>query len=190
MAEKDEMWRIFVAIPLPVQIKEALSAWCGEHKNRLAFAKWVYPEDYHITVQFLGDTPPNRVGEIGERLSEAAEGIRSFSLEARTCGHFGRPAAPRVLWAGVEGALEPLRELQQRVVAANEKLGYIPEDRPYHPHITLARKYKEGGRFDPAVLKDQTPGFGAWTVEAMVIYRTRMRMTPMYEEVARIPFQS
>lgn len=189
MAEKDEMWRIFVAIPLPVPIKEALSAWCGEHKNRLAFAKWVDPEDYHITVQFLGDTPPNRVGEIGAGLSEATAAISPFSLEARRCGHFGRPAAPRVLWAGVEGALEPLRELQSRVVAANGKLGFTPEDRPYHPHITLARKYKEGSRFDPAILKDQAPEFGAWTVEAMVIYRTRMRMTPMYEEVARIPIR-
>ncbi|WP_334073601.1 MULTISPECIES: RNA 2',3'-cyclic phosphodiesterase [Paenibacillus] len=189
MAEKDEMWRIFVAIPLPVPIKEALSAWCGDYKNRLAFSKWVYPEDYHITVQFLGDTPPDRIEKIRDGLSEAAAGIRPFSLEFRNCGHFGRPSAPRVLWAGVEGDLEPLRELQNRVVVANKQLGYIPEDRSYNPHITLARKYKEGGRFDPAILKEKVPEFGAWTVDAMVIYRTRMRMTPMYEEVARIALQ-
>ncbi|MEF2967602.1 RNA 2',3'-cyclic phosphodiesterase [Paenibacillus sp. M1] len=181
-----ESWRIFIAIPLPKAIKETLSAWSEGQKSAWEFAKWVHPEDYHITVQFLGDTPANRIREIKQMLERTAAQSPAFSLEVAKCGTFGAPAAPRVLWAGVEGELKALRELQAKIATASTELGFTPEERPYNPHITLARKYRGHGRFDPDSLRLASADFGTWKADAIVIYRTHMNRKPMYEEVARV----
>ncbi|WP_435922213.1 RNA 2',3'-cyclic phosphodiesterase [Paenibacillus sp. DYY-L-2] len=186
--DNKENWRIFVAIPLPVQpVKEALAAWSAGMKDRLEFSKWVDSRDYHITVQFLGDTSAELVPEICDHLTEKTKGTGPIHLQAQGCGIFGRPALPRVLWAGVDGELSKLGNLQKIVAESNRKFGFVPEDRPYNPHITLARKYREGHRLPPGLLEKDRPEFGAWDADALVIYRTRMRHLPMYEEVGRIP---
>lgn len=184
----NENWRIFVAVPLPAQpVKEALAAWSAGMKSRLEFSKWVDSRDYHITVQFLGDTTAGLVAEIRDHLAENAKGIGPIHLQAQGCGVFGRPANPRVLWAGVGGEMKKLEELQKVVAESNRKFGFVPEDRPYRPHITVARKYREDRRLPQGLLDGDRPEFGAWNADALVIYRTRMHQTPMYEEVGRFP---
>lgn len=186
MSKIIDSWRVFIAVPLPKPIKDAISAWTEQHKGTLAFAKWVHPADYHITVQFLGDTSPTRISDIQENLKNITSGHKGFELKARQVGHFGRASNPRVLWAGVEGELEQLKSLQRAVAEGNRNLGFIPEDRSYSPHITLARKYAEDRRLSPEQLAGTPPEFGNWTADAIVIYRTRMNKAPMYEEVGRI----
>lgn len=180
-----EKWRIFIAVPIPTDIKLALADWCDERREEFRFQRWVHREDYHITMQFLGDTSPDRVDEIGAAIKRVISGIRPFSIEARGCGTFGRPDQPRVLWAGVDGEIRSLQQLQNNITQENRKLGFIPEDRPYRPHITLARKYREGSRF-AADITELSPRFGSWTVDALVIYRTQMNRQPMYEQIASI----
>ncbi len=186
MTKTVESWRIFIAIPLPKEIKDALSVWVEQCKGDLAFTKWVHPEDYHITVQFLGDTSPNRIKDIKENLEEIALGQKAIQLSVGKIGVFGRPANPRILWAGVDGELENLQSLQRRVTEGNRKLGYIPEDRSYSPHISLARKYREDRRLSADQLSGAPLEFGSWLADAIVVYRTRLNHSPMYEEVARI----
>ncbi|RCX20537.1 2'-5' RNA ligase [Fontibacillus phaseoli] len=185
-----ESWRIFIAIPLPEAIKQALSQWTEKQKGALEFVKWVNPADYHITVQFLGDVPRNRIDAIKQRLAETAKGLNGFCLHAKEIGIFGRASNPRVLWAGLDGELDKLQSLQRSVAEANRDLGFLPEDRPYNPHITLARKYKEERKLGPEPLNANPPDFGEWAVDAIVVYRTRMGKTPMYEEVFRAPLTS
>ncbi|WP_410771738.1 RNA 2',3'-cyclic phosphodiesterase [Fontibacillus sp. BL9] len=185
-----ETWRIFIAVPLPGAVKQALSDWVEKQKVALKFTKWVNPADYHITVQFLGDVTPNKFDDLKQQLTETAKRVNGFSLQAKEIGMFGRPSNPRVLWAGIDGDQDKLKSLYRSVTEGNRGLGFIPEERPYHPHITLARKYREDAKLDPEPLNLSSPDFGEWSVDAIVIYRTRMGKTPMYEEVFRTPLTS
>lgn len=94
MSMEGEKWRLFIAVPLPDEVKNRLNDWCQKRQDELKFRKWVHPADYHITVQFLGDTPSSRVQAILEGLREAVSGIEPFQLEAAGIGAFGRPAQP------------------------------------------------------------------------------------------------
>lgn len=184
MSEKDEKWRLFIAVPLPQQVKQKLEVWCKEQKDAMPFKKWVHAEDYHITVQFLGDTSSTRLEELTASLERAVKGGAPFRLEAAGVGTFGRPASPSVLWAGVRGDVSGLENLHHRVTTENRALGFVPEERSFSPHITLARKYPEGARLDPQALGGMgMPDFGAWEVDRLVIYRTHMHERPMYKVV-------
>lgn len=187
MAENEAKWRLFIAVPIPREIKQKLDAWCGGRKGELQFRKWVHAEDYHITVQFLGDTAPDRLGELEGALKQAAAGTAPFTLEAAGFGTFGRPAGPSVLWAGVRGEVAALESLHSRVTAANRELGFVPEERRFSPHITLARKYREDARLNPQALEN-APVFGAWAADRLVVYRTHMHERPMYEAVKTVAF--
>ncbi|WMT42096.1 2'-5' RNA ligase family protein [Paenibacillus sp. D2_2] len=59
MSKFSENWRLFIAIPIPSAVKQVIADWCEEQRDQLSFRKWVHQEDYHITVQFLGDTSRN-----------------------------------------------------------------------------------------------------------------------------------
>ncbi len=98
--------------------------------------RWSAPESWHITLQFLGNTPQYEC--IVARLRELRSPPVPIQLEG--LGFFERAG---VFFAGV-GLTPELQALQQRVTAATGLCGFIPETRPYHPHITLARSKGKG----------------------------------------------
>ncbi|MBA9085459.1 2'-5' RNA ligase [Fontibacillus solani] len=183
-----QLWRIFIAVPIPEEIKQTMNSWSREHRAQLQFRKWVHAEDYHITVQFLGDTEADRIGELKEVLMRRVSEIASFKMEAVGVGTFGRPRQPRVLWGGVNGDITALHNLYYDVTSSSAELGYIAEDRPYHPHITIARKYREEEKLNPEVISalNTKASFGTWITDRIVIYRTNLGNQPMYEEIASI----
>ncbi|GGA47664.1 RNA 2',3'-cyclic phosphodiesterase [Paenibacillus physcomitrellae] len=183
-----ESWRVFVAVPLPDRIKQQLAAWCENQQSKLLFKKWVYHEDFHITVQFLGDIHPAKVPEIQHALSTAAAGIAPFRVKLAGTGIFGRPVQPRVLWAAVKEGREGLDRLHAAVTANLAPLGFIPEERPYSPHVTLARQFLSGQQEAEAGFQAEEAEFGSWEAASVVLYRTRMGRQPMYEVVAEAAF--
>ena len=92
---------------------------------------------------------------------------------------FGKPSAPRILWAGAAGETDKLAALYQRITKFMAPLGFKPEDRPYRPHITTARTFKGGSAESERLTLG--PASVSWTADAFVLYRTNMHMTPMYE---------
>ncbi|WP_068615113.1 RNA 2',3'-cyclic phosphodiesterase [Paenibacillus tuaregi] len=187
MSLREENWRIFIAVPLADTLKGTLDDWAKTYQSQGMFRKWVHPSDLHITVQFLGDTPTSNLKKLGEMLREAVKGFGAIQLEAKGVGTFGRPGQPSILWAGVGGETTRLGELHRLVTGATSRLGYIPEERAYQPHITLARKYQGDVPFVQGALEIPA-GFGEWTAETLVVYRTRMGQSPMYEVIDRVAF--
>ncbi|MNH91612.1 RNA 2',3'-cyclic phosphodiesterase [compost metagenome] len=185
MDQRSEVGRLFIAVPLAESLQKAIGDWTQEHRGQLQFRKWVHPADMHITLQFLGDTPMQNVPQLREELRNAAKGFGSFQLEVRGMGTFGRPAGPSILWTGVDGQTNRLTDLHKRVVSATTRLGFKPEERPYKPHITLARSFQGSNPFNPSEL-DLKILFGEWNPDSFVIYRTRMGQIPMYEVIQRI----
>ncbi|WP_379154514.1 RNA 2',3'-cyclic phosphodiesterase [Paenibacillus sp. sgz5001063] len=192
-----EMERLFIAVNLPSLLCKSLGKESSALSASLNFAKWTHYEDYHITLQFLGDTPKPSIPALLEALKEVASTCKPFQLHLTDWGTFGRPEAPKVLWAGVSGDMEQLLDLQKHVITATRPLGFIPEAREFKPHLTLARKYRGELPFSLGRLTDlraQPPyneeyyGKLNWTVDGFVVYATRMHAIPMYEMIEKLTF--
>lgn len=131
--------RLFVAIEVPEPVRREVRRRVDAVRDRLPRARWVDTENVHLTLLFLGETPEADVPALAEKLREAFARCPPLDLRLAGGGTFppGRPA--RVAWVGLE-APDELATLQADITrAAVESLGFEPEDRPYHPHVTLAR---------------------------------------------------
>jgi 2'-5' RNA ligase len=158
--------RLFVGIPLAAAVIEELSAVSMRLQASEDGLRWSSPESWHITLQFLGNTPQYEC--IVARLMELRSPPLSLQLEG--LDFFERAG---VFFAGVRLTPE-LEALQQRVTAATGLCGFVPETRPYHPHITLARS-KSKGVTALRALKGRIhrePGFSGFVAEAFVLYES------------------
>lgn len=189
--------RLFVAIPLPEAVRDYLKNESARVSTKFKFARWTHFQDFHITLQFLGDTPKVKIPALYQALRKVSESSTGFELKLGDWGTFGLPDSPRVLWAGVSGELGRLQDLQSRVESAMLPLGYSAEMRTYNPHLTVARKYRGEHPFGLTELENLRgqgdisgqglPDLG-WTVDAFVVYATRMYAIPMYEMTEKFTF--
>lgn len=132
--------RSFVAIELPDEARRGLTGLRKQlerHEDR--FVKWVDPGGIHLTLKFLGNIPAGRVAEIAEAIERAAQGTHPFRLEISGLGTFPGPKQARVFWVGVGGELDKLSGLQKNIDSALAALGFAREERPFVPHLTMAR---------------------------------------------------
>lgn len=178
---KNEL-RLFIAMPLPRSAVQVLEEWCAAGKQHWQFSKWVHPQDLHITLQFLGAVDEHVIERIVQVLEEVSRGATPIDLQFDGVGSFGSKEAPRVLWAGLGGEIDKLRQLNHSVTAATSSLGFEPEERPYRPHITLARKYR-GGEGQPFTMNSEPLPPNQWTGEEIVLFQTHMNRSPMYERL-------
>jgi 2'-5' RNA ligase len=129
--------RLFVALDLPWWLREQLSLLSG---SGIPGARWVPPENYHLTLRFIGETPAHRAEDID--LALAALRGRGFSLTFSGLGVFAKngPKGGRIttLWVGVERNPQ-LEHLQGKIETALQRAGLEPERRRFTPHLTLAR---------------------------------------------------
>ncbi|EHQ62363.1 2'-5' RNA ligase [Paenibacillus dendritiformis C454] len=184
MADTENKMRLFIGVPLGESASAVLDNWAKQAQRQWAFSRWVHPADYHITLQFLGDTPESKLAPLLEDLNRTAARSAPFRLALGGRGTFGLPSSPRVLWAAVDGAIDRLHELHHQVLKTTAPLGFMPEARPYRPHITLARKYKGTTAWDPGMLEADTSGAAAeWTADRFCLFRTHMQAMPMYERL-------
>ncbi|GAA3402338.1 RNA 2',3'-cyclic phosphodiesterase [Paenibacillus hodogayensis] len=188
--------RLFVALPIPTDRQANIEAEMTALKrnSQFAFKKWVHPADLHITLKFIGDVPDEAASLIEAALERVAARSTPFPLRLLGAGTFGLTPSPKVLWIGVGGKQEPLRSLQSDVEQELSALGYAPEQRPYAPHITVARQYAGQA---PASLEgleklfpDEAGPAHEWAADRLVLYRTRLGAVPMYEPVRTIAFHA
>jgi 2'-5' RNA ligase len=127
------MMRLFVALDLPWDLRERLSALAG---SGIPGARWVPSENYHLTLRFIGETP----GYVAEEIDQALLALkaRGFSLTLAGMGTFARGGKATALWVGVERNPE-LEHLRGKIEIALQRCGLEPERRRFQPHVTLAR---------------------------------------------------
>ncbi len=132
--------RAFIAIELPIQIKAALAQLQDNLRTgKSVSVRWVDPEGIHLTIKFLGNVDETEIPPLTKALSEAVRGVAPFSLQLGDPGAFPNAFAPRVVWVGVEGEIEPLRTLHNNIDCVLTPLGFPPEKRAFSPHLTLGR---------------------------------------------------
>ena len=131
--------RTFVALELPWAVGITLAAAI----ERLAFlgnkVRWVRPEGAHLTLKFLGDVDEARVPGVVAAVQDAASGIPPFTLKTAHLGGFPRLERARVFWLGLQGDVDVVCRLQERVEQVLAPMGFAPERRRFFPHITLGR---------------------------------------------------
>ena len=126
------MPRLFTGLEIPADIGFALSL----KRGGLTGARWIDPENYHITLRFIGDVDGNVANEVVDSLDRLSNSLQ-FSIRLTHLGSFGGDK-PRALYAGVEPseALNRLQAAQERML---QKAGLPPEGRKFVPHVSLAR---------------------------------------------------
>ncbi|HDR7794144.1 TPA: RNA 2',3'-cyclic phosphodiesterase [Bacillus luti] len=175
----------FVAITLPNHIKEVLSNYKEEMKEALPFRSWVHKEDYHITLSFLGSATEEQLEGIKNGLQTLIE-TKELSFTLQGFSMFGREDSPRIFWAKVSENPD-LFQLQKRVHAICEENGFSLETRPYHPHITVARKWVGEEAFQLEHIKE-VPEI-SFQVDTITLYESHVKETPKYKSITEIKLQ-
>ncbi len=181
--------RLFAAVDIPEAQREAVVRAVEPWRERLEGGRWVRPENWHITVKFLGRTWPRLVEWVHEQCRDAASAIRPFRLGLGGLGVFPRPSSARVLWVGLEDRDQSLRSL---AAALDDRLSaeFPPEKRPFSAHLTVARFQPPTSVHDVAdelsrVRIDASP----FRVGELVLYRSHLSPKgARYEPLRRFPF--
>jgi len=126
------MIRLFVAIPLPDMVRTQLSLL----QSGLQGARWITPENIHLTLRFIGEVPNDLAADIDLALADIS--APGFPLQLGGIGNFGRGRHPHALWVGVTPS-KPLMHLQAKIESALVRAGLEPETRKFSAHITIAR---------------------------------------------------
>jgi 2'-5' RNA ligase len=129
--------RLFVALEIPSAVRENLAALLKSLRAVSPQTRWVRAESLHVTLKFIGEAPETKLADLRGALA-GARCDQDVTLDFRGLGFFPGDEYPRVLWAGIEASAN-LKTLAADIEKAVEKLGIPREQRPFSPHLTLAR---------------------------------------------------
>jgi len=130
--------RLFVAINLPAPLRARIHDESRPLRDAQLPVRWVSPENYHLTLKFLGEVHPDKIERIGSILDRIGREAPSFDLCLEGVGAFPTIRRPRVIWLGADPS-PALRCLKQDVEWSLGVLGFERETRAFHPHLTLGR---------------------------------------------------
>jgi len=131
--------RTFIAFKLPKNIIFSISEIQNRFKSYAFNARWINPENIHLTLKFLGDINYTDIEKVGKTIINAVNSHASVSLAVKGAGVFPGIKRPRVIWVGLTGEIEKLVSIQNDIEENLEKLGFPREKRPFRGHLTLGR---------------------------------------------------
>jgi len=182
MSGNPERIRSFIAIELPEDLQVRLAGLRNElERAEHSFVKWADPKGIHLTLKFLGNIPLRQVEEITGAIEGAVQGIPPFRLEISGLGGFPNLGQPRVLWIGIRGETETLSRLQHSIDYALTSLGFAKEERPFMPHLTLARLRQgafPGERKSFGEVARSVRFEGGYPIDAKAVSLMRSQLTP------------
>jgi 2'-5' RNA ligase len=161
--------RLFVAVVPPRPVLLELRAALSTLPHGDAQVRWTHPESWHITLAFLGEVPEPTLPDLTERLARAAG--RATPMELAVAG--GGAFDSHVLWAGIQGDRDRLGRLSESVAAAARRCRVKVDDRPFRPHVTLARVRGEGATdLKPYVERMQAFRTPRWLVKEITLFES------------------
>jgi RNA 2',3'-cyclic 3'-phosphodiesterase len=134
-----DLLRLFIAIDTPAAVKHRMALLRDDLARRTRDVRWEATGKLHCTLRFLGDVERSRLGSVERQVETAASGISPLFLSYSGIGFFPDSIRPRVIWVGIRESGGDLRRLQEIVSGGLSALGFAPEGRPFHPHVTLGR---------------------------------------------------
>ncbi len=162
------MFRLFVGLPLPEEVRSSLRLLCGG----LPGAKWVDPEAMHLTLRFIGDVDGGRAHDIDLSLLQVRAPAFELTLSGIDC--FEQGGKVHTLWAAVQ-AQPGLLHLRDKIESAVVRAGCEPERRKFKAHITLAR-FRNGAsdRIGAYMQRYNRFSVGPFTVGQFTLFRSHL----------------
>lgn len=176
--------RLFTGIAIAPAVLEKLACVLGELRP-LAKVNWTPVENLHITTKFIGGWPEERLTELKAALEKVEFG-KAFDISIAKFGYFPNPHHPHSFFAGVQGGPE-LAALAGRIDEALLPLEIRKEDRPFTPHLTLARVKKNQNvrELRQHIAKMTDFEFGRFTVSGFHLYLSKPGLSnSIYESLA------
>ena len=169
--------RLFIAIEIPQSIRTTFASLLKEFRAIAPQVKWVRAENLHVTLKFLGETEPAKLGPLQNVLS-AVRSTEPVNLEFRALGFFPHEKRPRVFWAGMEASVN-LKPLAADIDQAVHRLGFPLEERPFTPHLTLARFQPPGipPKLLQAIKEKSAQTFGCLLTREIHLIESKLKPT-------------
>jgi RNA 2',3'-cyclic 3'-phosphodiesterase len=181
--------RVFVALDVPEPVRARLAELSARLKKVCPNARWVRLEGVHITLKFIGEVSPEKLEQTRHALGELPN-FGPITVRFAGLGFFPSACRPRVFWAGVE-ADPKLAELASAIEVKLRPLGFAPEQRSFHPHLTLARFEPPQGTqaLRQAVEAMGAPEFGEETFWEFHLYQSVLKRSGAeYTRLVTYPF--
>lgn len=184
--------RLFVAVIPPDDVLDHLAAAIDRAagpRDDHGDLRWARTDQWHLTLVFLGQVDDGTMPDLTHRLARAARRHRPVELHVAGTGVFGSRARARVLWAGIRGDRAELRMLADSVAAAARRCRISVDDRPYRPHLTLARsRLRQGSDVTALVEAFESYEGPHWTARQLHLVRSYLgRQGSRYETLRSWP---
>ena len=166
--------RTFVAIALPALLRGAIAALASQgRRSAPPGLRWANAAQAHLTLAFLGDLGDDALERVRASVRRVARSGAPFACSLRGAGAFPRADAARVLWLGWGDGVDEVTTLHAALRDALAEVGFEPEARRFHPHVTLARARAP---LDLRALVDDLAAWRSepWTVSALDVMASRL----------------
>jgi RNA 2',3'-cyclic 3'-phosphodiesterase len=149
--------RSFVAIELSDSARQSLATRQRDLKAAVPpqTIRWTAPDSIHLTLQFLGDVPLDRIPDMTSALRDVCAGTTPFTFDLIGLGVFPDRRRPHIVWVGVREPSGALAALHSRVGQALAALGFPPEERTFAPHLTIGRAARDAAPRDLVAVGEQ-----------------------------------
>jgi 2'-5' RNA ligase len=185
--------RTFIAISLPESVLEAIGRIQDQLQKSRFNVRWTRTEAIHLTLKFLGDVDRDRGEEIRRALGAAIKDMAPFTLKGKGVGVFPDLRRPRVVWTGISGDTQILRDLHFRIEDELKGLGFPKEKRPFKGHLTLGRVK---GPLEKRKFREALEGLSGFqtvpfAVESVVLFQSTLSpQGATYSKLAEVPLVS
>ncbi len=170
--------RSFLAFELPVDIKRIIMAVSENVRELPLNVRWVNVANIHLTIVFMGDVQEKQIKPIQNIVKDVCQGYGSFSIGIKGIGLFGSRRNPRVLWIGLDGAIDRMGYFRDDLQKGLRRFGIKEEKRRFKPHLTLGR-FRKGARagthLDDLLSKYHDLTSPECTIKELVLFKSDLK---------------
>jgi len=183
--------RSFIAVDISQEeIVEKLVKIQSYLKNTNAHMKLVEPENFHITLKFLGEISPSDVNLISNVLKKILADEVQFEISIEGIGAFPTMTKPRVVWVGIKEGGEALRRIANKITHELRKVGIKGDEKEFHPHVTLARIKRSSSDLVRILRNLESVKIGSIIVSRIRLKRSTLTpQGPIYSTIAEFPLK-
>ncbi len=178
-----ERLRLFVALAVPDAVREAMLRVQRELQPLAprGAVRWTKPEQFHLTLRFLGDVSSDCLAALRESVRAVCSGEPALHLQAQGVGFFPNARSPRVIWIGIGDGENRLADFQRKIEGAVQPFSVGPGSERFAGHVTLGRfnqhKWLDINALTASVEAMKSSKFGKWTVREVEIIRSELLAT-------------
>lgn len=175
--------RTFVAVLIADEIKNRILKAQEQVRKLAPDVKWVAPENFHVTLKFLGNIEEEKLPEVYEAVESVSRRYSPFNLSISGIGAFPKPERARVVWVGIQDGSEHLKNIANAIDLELAKIGFEKEKREFKSHITIGRVKTNAPTRELArgIYEVDAQGLGSQQVDCVVVMQSDLQLEgPVY----------